>query len=47
MLGLELIVHDSLHETTLADTSVSNNNEFEEEILSTQGLIIQHFVWIP
>ena len=33
MLSFELIVHNSLHEATLAHTCVSNDNQLEQMIL--------------
>ncbi len=39
MLDLELVVHDSLHEATLADTGISNNDQLEQVVLRRQCLI--------
>ena len=40
VLSLEFIVHNSLHQATLADTSVANNDEFEHVVV----LLLQRFV---
>ena len=39
MLNLELVVHDSLHEATLADTGISNNDQLEQVVLRRQCLV--------
>ena len=44
MLSLELVVHDSLHQTTLAHTSVSDNNQLEQVVLGVQSLVSNHFI---
>ena len=40
VLGLELVVHDPLHEARLAHARVPNNNEFEHVVV----LLLQRFV---
>lgn len=47
MLLLEFIVHYSLHETTLADSSVTNDDQFEEVVLTGNGSILlrQNLKW--
>ena len=44
MLSLEFVVHDSLHETTLADSSVSNDNQLEQVVLCVESLVCDDFV---
>ena len=39
MLLLEFVVHNPLHEATLADTGVTDDNELEEMILSRNRLV--------
>ena len=43
MLLLKLIIHNPLHEARFADSSVSNDNEFEKMVLRAQGLVSDHF----
>ena len=44
VLCFELVVHDSLHEATFADSSVSNDNEFKKMVLGVKSLISDHLV---
>ena len=39
MLFLKLIVHDSLHQTTFSNSSVSNDDKFEKVVLSWDCLV--------
>ena len=39
MFLLELVVHDSLHEATLSDAGVADDDEFEEVVLGGDGLV--------
>ena len=40
MFSLELIVLDSAHQTTLTDTSISNDDQFKEVVLSSKRFIL-------
>ena len=40
MLSLELVVLDSAHQTTLTDTSITNYNQLEKVILSSERLVL-------
>ena len=44
VLYFEFIVHHSLHETTLAHSSVSNNDQLEQVVLSGERLICDHLM---
>jgi hypothetical protein len=44
MLGLELIVHNTLHKTRFADTSISNNNQLKQVVMLCQRLVMDYFV---
>lgn len=47
MLLLKLVVHDSLHETTLTNPSVPNNDQLEKMVLTWNCFILfrQNFKW--
>ena len=40
MLSLELVVLDSAHQTTLTDTSISNDDQFKEVVLSSKRFVL-------
>ena len=44
MLSLELIVHDSLHQATLSDSGIPNDNELKQVILRCEGSIVEDLV---
>ena len=48
MLGFEFVVHYSLHQAGLADSSVTNNDKLEKMVVLGQGLvsndIVLHFL---
>ncbi len=44
MFSLEFIVHNSLHQTTLANSSISNNDEFEKVVLGVKSLVCDDFI---
>ena len=44
VLHFEFIVHHSLHETTLAHSCVSNNDQLEQVVLSGERLVCDHLM---
>ena len=40
VLLLELVVHDSLHQTRLADTSISDNDQLKQVVLGSKRLVM-------
>ena len=44
VLLFELVVHDSLHQTTLAHTGVADDDQFEQVVLGAQRFVGDDFV---
>ncbi len=44
MLHFEIIIHDSLHKTTLAHSRVSYNDQLEQVVLGGERLVCDHLM---